>query len=661
MYTYEPGSVTNIQVILNKRKYVIEVTASDDGRHLFFKSGFNRPWMKELKETMDKPYWCGQENPPRKSVWRVNNTKRTRFRLSFLMGHNPYSPYDDALVEWPTTRPLYDHQKELASHWYQRHYAMFAAEMGTGKSLAALEVADRLITEQKLMDPWKHIWYVGPKTGVTAIIRECKKWGFDWVPRTFTYRKLTTELEKWKGNLPTPRILIVDECSAVKTPTSQRSQAVLHLANCIHDEWGDRGYVVLMSGTPAPNKPEDWWNQCEISCPGFVREGSKNHFRNRICLIEQCETSLGVAFPKVITYLDDSEKCKKCGQLETDDKHRSHITDPITGAYIANGDYHGFERSINEVKYIYTRMAGLVNVKFKKDCLDLPEKQYEIIRIKPKPETIRAMNLIKSTNSRAITAMMHMRELSDGFRYTDVIVGEKDCPLCDGVGQTLIFAPVTEETDSFAKENATCIEELGECPTCGGSCKVPIYERTTEECHSPKDDALLELLRDQFEQYGRAVLWAGFSGTIDKLVNLIHKDKWAVLRYDSKIEGTLSDGSAISSERLLDAMDMSHPDFKALLELYPKLVVIGNPKAGGMGLTFTGSPGAIYYSNDFNGESRIQSEDRVHRAGMDENRSCTIYDLIHLPIDMYILESLKNKRRLQDMSMGQLSDALKEA
>lgn len=70
-----------------------------------------------------------------------------------------------------------------------------------------------------------------------------------------------------------------------------------------------------------------------------------------------------------------------------------------------------------------------------------------------------------------------------------------------------------------------------------------------------------------------------------------------------------------------------------------------------MGLTLTASKFICYYSNDYNAESRQQSEDRIHRAGMDTNVAPTIIDLIHLPTDLMVLENLRNKKDLQHMTL----------
>jgi SNF2 family DNA or RNA helicase len=89
-----------------------------------------------------------------------------------------------------------------------------------------------------------------------------------------------------------------------------------------------------------------------------------------------------------------------------------------------------------------------------------------------------------------------------------------------------------------------------------------------------------------------------------------------------------------------------------------RIAFIGQPGAAGMGLNLTASPSVIYYSNDFNAESRIQSEDRIHRPGMDRNRGATIYDLLLLPSDLLVLNNLKRKRRLQDLSLGEMRDEI---
>jgi len=43
--------------------------------------------------------------------------------------------------------------------------------------------------------------------------------------------------------------------------------------------------------------------------------------------------------------------------------------------------------------------------------------------------------------------------------------------------------------------------------------------------------------------------------------------------------------------------------------------LVGNPTTGGFGLTLTACNTVVYYSNNYNLEVRMQSEDRAHRNG----------------------------------------------
>ncbi len=63
---------------------------------------------------------------------------------------------------------------------------------------------------------------------------------------------------------------------------------------------------------------------------------------------------------------------------------------------------------------------------------------------------------------------------------------------------------------------------------------------------------------------------------------------------------------------------------------------------------------AVYWSNTYKPESRTQSEDRIHRIGADMNRGVLIVDLIHLPSDEKVLEVIKENRRLELLTMGEV-------
>jgi SNF2 family DNA or RNA helicase len=79
---------------------------------------------------------------------------------------------------------------------------------------------------------------------------------------------------------------------------------------------------------------------------------------------------------------------------------------------------------------------------------------------------------------------------------------------------------------------------------------------------------------------------------------------------------------------------------------------VGHPKTGGYGLTLTAASTVIYYSNSYDLELRVQSEDRAHRIG--QTNKVTYVDLI-VPgtIDEKIVKSLRAKINVADEILGE--------
>jgi hypothetical protein len=621
----------------------IDVKIAEDSGRLYFHFPFCRKFMDEVK-SMEGRKWCGPAGdrplPPEAKiarkffqtdkVWCIPMTARNLFQLEYLFGRNPYSRYDAELVPFKPTRPLYKHQCELAAFALTRHYCIFAAEMGTGKTLAAIEVM-----EQSGFLDW---WYVAPRSALRAVEREFKRWDCKIKPQLMTYQGLRKIMEEWPEGKLAPQGVIFDESSRIKTPTAQQSQAAKQLADGVRSDWGANGFVILMSGSPAPKSPLDWWHQCEVACPGFIREGDITKFQMRLGLFEQKESFSGGVFLQRLTWLDDEKKCKTCGKFENDIVHDFTM-----------GDAHPFQPSVNEVSHLYKRMNGLVNVKFKRDCLDLPEKIYRIIECKPLPETLRAAKIITAKAKTTASALSLLRELSDGFQYIDKKDGKIPCKVCNGTKKySEAAATELKQQDDALDFDAEIID--GVCPYCDEHGQQDRIVRTVANVTCPKDDALRELL-DEHDEIGRIVIYGGFTGTVDRCVGLAIAEQWSVIRVDGRGWWQIdSKGVPLVGDPLTIFQD----DF----ENHPRVAFIGQPGAAGMGLTLTASPTICYFSNDFNAESRIQSEDRIHRPGMDVNRGATIIDLLHLPTDRTVLDNLKAKRKLQDMTLGALSEAL---
>ncbi len=74
----------------------------------------------------------------------------------------------------------------------------------------------------------------------------------------------------------------------------------------------------------------------------------------------------------------------------------------------------------------------------------------------------------------------------------------------------------------------------------------------------------------------------------------------------------------------------------------PMRFFVGNPSTAGFGITLNQANTVVYYTNDFNLETRMQSEDRCHRIG--QTNKVTYIDLIsENTIDERIVKALKNK------------------
>jgi SNF2 family DNA or RNA helicase len=91
---------------------------------------------------------------------------------------------------------------------------------------------------------------------------------------------------------------------------------------------------------------------------------------------------------------------------------------------------------------------------------------------------------------------------------------------------------------------------------------------------------------------------------------------------------------------------------------HERVAFVAHPESGGQGLTLVESRMVVFYSNDFKPENRIQAEDRIHRPGMDENKGATVVDLFHLGTDRKVLNVLKDNRRLEKMTLGEMRDMI---
>ena len=662
---------TKFLVETKKRTYKMPVTynVTDKGRIEFLKAPFA---LKDEIKAMKGSRWHGHVEGDKRKIWSVEDCTRNRFQIEWLQGGNPYEWYDRELInhEYPKFGSegfgyfdLMSQQRLMADKALTYHYQIWAAEMGTGKTLAA--IATMLINGKK---DW---WWVGPKSSLYGIKQEFIKWGLPdgIVTRMMSYEGLMQTMRTWRKGDPAPIGVIFDESQNVKTPTAQRTQCAQKLADAIRKEHGKDGFVILMTGTPSPKSPADWWAPCEIAQPGFVKEGDIKSFEARMGFYRLRDDLAGQAFNTRTAWKDNTDRCAECGHFLMEGHHileDGTIVNEDTGF-----DSHVWSESVNEVADLYGRLDGLVTVVHKKDCLDLPDKIYKEIECEPTPSLLRVANALTKTAPNVITGLTHLRALSDGFQYREVEDGYQTCNACEDGTEVVYRNPdepgaTIKDIDMLSKEFVAKLQqETIDCTACQGTQKVTKYKRITREVPCPKEQAMVDLL-DQNEQQNRIVFFAGFTGSLDRIVRVSQREGWDTMRVDGRgwlierLTGLPNEDGTPKVERV----KLDNPMDYWIANPERRIAFIAHPKSGGVALTLCpqgerpGATTAVFYSNDFNPASRAQAEDRIHRTGMDEAKGAVIVDLFHLPTDRRVLEILRKNRKLEKMTMGDFTDVL---
>lgn len=631
------------ELLLSNGRRLKPVKISTRGRKLALSCSFDRALIDEFK--------CmkGARFIPEDKTWEVTDCRRNWMQLEALQddGNGNYRiPVEFKRLHAPRQQftptrlnVIQPHQVQMFNAGMNLRCMIWAAEQGTGKTLAAIELME---AAAKLgFTDW---WYVAPLKVLRAIELELRKWKCVVKPRLLNYDILdretqprfeckfcgneTVEARTWKksralkhadvrqdacdldeqssctvcgwyagqmsdtvarctmcwredprhGNIwreaapfKCPHGVIFDESSRLKNGGSLRSQAAQDLADRIRAEHD--GFVIEMSGTPAPHDPCDLHSQAEIALPGLLRESTRAHLERRCAIIEKQELPDGRMFGNIVGWKEQ------------------------------------------EVAFLYERLKPIMEVHFAKDCLTLPELVKEVIDLPVSEELKRAARMVAETSINAAQALNKLRQLSDGFQYG----GMQPCSACSG--------------------------ENYECENCGGGGFVP--GEGLRRAPGAKDDRLREDLAFN-EETGRLVIYAGYKASVDRCVELCIEEGWDVLRCDGRgWKWFMQKEGAWTVTDLLAEMDLGTRSDK--LE---KLAMVSHPGSGGLGLNLTAPRENIFFSNDFNAESRWQAEKRTHRNG--QTRGVRIKDYSLLPTDRFILNNLEAKRELQSISLGEV-------
>ena len=167
--------------------------------------------------------------------------------------------------------------------------------------------------------------------------------------------------------------------------------------------------------------------------------------------------------------------------------------------------------------------------------------------------------------------------------------------------------------------------------TCG---YVTADDGTIQEVESNRLNELMSVLE---ETEGKVIIWANYQFSVSDIMKKIGK--------------VYGEDSYVHYYGLTPQEDRQ--DYIRKFQNDPKCrFIIGTPQTGGYGITLTQANTVVYYSNGYDLEKRLQSEDRAHRIGQKKN--VTYIDIIaEDTIDEKIVEALRSKIDIASQVMGE--------
>jgi len=160
-------------------------------------------------------------------------------------------------------------------------------------------------------------------------------------------------------------------------------------------------------------------------------------------------------------------------------------------------------------------------------------------------------------------------------------------------------------------------------------------DKPVEDIDNGRFQELLDVLEDA---QGKVIIWATFTHSLRKIRDAIsegHGPRSVATYY----------GETPQDERQEIVNRFQDPDDE--LRFF-----VGQPRTGGYGITLTEATTVVYFSNSYDLEIRLQSEDRAHRIG--QNKPVTYIDLVCPDtVDEKILQALEDKNILAGKVLGE--------
>jgi SNF2 family DNA or RNA helicase len=152
-----------------------------------------------------------------------------------------------------------------------------------------------------------------------------------------------------------------------------------------------------------------------------------------------------------------------------------------------------------------------------------------------------------------------------------------------------------------------------------------------------KNNRVNELMNVLEEMEGKAIIWANYQHDIFEIKKTI-TDKYG--------PGSVVDYYGLTPQ------DERQDNIKKFQNDPECRFLLGTPQTGGYGITLTAANTVIYYSNGYDLEKRLQSEDRAHRIG--QKKAVTYVDIIcEDTVDEKITKALRKKINIASEVLGE--------
>jgi len=151
------------------------------------------------------------------------------------------------------------------------------------------------------------------------------------------------------------------------------------------------------------------------------------------------------------------------------------------------------------------------------------------------------------------------------------------------------------------------------------------------------NNRITELMNVLEETEGKAIIWAHYQYDITAIIDAVTK------KYGP---GSIVDYYGLTPQ------EQRQPNIKRFQDDPECRFIVGTPSTGGYGITLTAANTVIYYSNGYDLEKRLQSEDRAHRIG--QKKSVTYVDLMaDDTVDEKIVQALRKKINIASEVLGE--------